>query len=211
MNHEVKGTLFIISLNELDSSFINQIVYDAKTEVLSVILRNESVYNYEKVPMDTFLDFSVSNSFGSYYNSNIKNKFNHLKLQSMAEKNGNQPNRINKASKEKRYIRMSLDVTKIKKDWFYISKNDDGSIKSVYLKMTLAMLPDGEVDKFGQLGFVIQDVPQEISKAEKDLPKNEKSRGAILGNAEELEWTKQEEKLERVTENDTDIMDDLPF
>jgi hypothetical protein len=216
MKQTIKGTLFIIELNELDSSFISQIVYDGKTEILSVVLKNENVYNYEKVPLEIFVEFSSSNSFGSFYNENIKNKFKHLNLKNMAkEENGNkknQPNRINKAGDFKRYIKMSIDVKKLNKDWFFVSRDKEtDEVKAVYLKMTLCMQPDGEVDKYGQLGFIVQDVPQEISKAEKDLPKNERSKGEILGNAEELEWVRAEEKTELVNSDDEDIMEGLPF
>src|SRR5580765_6405396 len=113
MKQTVRGTLFIIELNDLDSAFIREILYDAKTEVLSVVLKNENTYNYQKVPFEIFVEFSTSNSFGSFYNSNIKNKFKHL---IMAKEKGNQPNRINKAGDFKRYIRMSLDLTKLNKE-----------------------------------------------------------------------------------------------
>jgi hypothetical protein len=207
MKQTVKGTLFILELNELDSSFIKQIVYDAKTDGLSVVLKNQSVYNYKNVPMETFLEFSTTNSFGSFYNSNIKNKFKHV---IMAKENSNQPKRINKAGNFKRYIKMSIDVTKLNKDWFYFSRDEDGNIKAVYAKITLCMLPDGETDKYGQLGFIVQDVPADVMK---EAPANAKPRGEILGNGEELEWKREEEKVERVTtaEEADDILDDLPF
>lgn len=200
MKHIVKGSLFIVNLNDLDSSFIKQLVYDAKTQILSVVLKSDNTYNYEKVPLEVFVEFSTTNSFGSFYNSEIKNKYKHLEM----AKNGssNQPERINKAGNHKRFIRMSLDVTKINKDWLYVSK-DTGA---VYLKATLCMLPDGEVDKYGQLGFIAQEVPREIAKEDK------KVRGEILGNAEELEWAKREdEKAELVSEDDKDELNDLPF
>jgi hypothetical protein len=207
MKQTVKGTLFIIELNKLDSTFISQVVYDAKSEILSVVLQNDNTYNYDKVPLEVFLDFSASNSFGSYYNANIKNKYKHLNLTKMAEKNGNKPNKINKAGDHKRFIKMSIDVTKLNKDWFYVSRDEDGNVKAVYAKITLCMLPDGTVDKFGQLGFIVQEVPADIAKENKDL------KGPILGNGEELEWNRQEEKLERVNTNseEDNMMDDLPF
>jgi len=207
MRQTVQGTLFILEMNALDSSFISQVVYDAKTEILSVVLKNDSTYNYKDFPLETFVEFSVAKSFGGFYNSEIKNKFKKLNSTKMAEKNGNQPNRINKAGDFKRYIRMSIDVTKLKKDWFYVSKDPEtGEVKAVYAKLTLVMQPDGTVDKYGQLGFVVQEVPKEVAKENKDL------KGPILGNGEELEWKREEEKVERVnTEEDEDIMGGLPF
>jgi hypothetical protein len=216
MKQTVSGSLFILEFNKLDSSFIKTVAFDGKTEILSVVLQNDNTYNYQKVPFETFIEFSSAASPGSFYNNNIKNKFSHLNLTKMAEKKGNQPNRINKASKDKRFIKMSIDVSKLKREWFYISKDKEtDEIKGVYAKLTLSMLPDGEVDKYGQLGFIVQDVPQEISKAEMDKPKNERTRGEILGNAEELEWAREETKLTAVTDIDSeeadDILDNLPF
>jgi hypothetical protein len=213
MKQTIKGTLFILELNELDSTFIKTIVYDAKSEVLSVVLQNDNTYNYDKVPLEIFLDFQASNSFGSYYNSNIKNKFKHLNLTKMAESNGNKPNKINKAGDFKRYIKLQIDVTKLKKDWFYVSKDEQtGEVKAIYAKLTLAMLPDGTVDKYGQLGFIVQDVPADIAKENKD---NKDIKGPILGNGEELEWNKREEKIERVNtsvgSDEEDELDKLPF
>lgn len=207
MKQTVQGTLFILEMNSLDSSFISQVVYDAKTEILSVVLKNDSTYNYKDFPLETFVEFSVAKSFGGFYNSEIKNKFKKLNSTKMAEKNGNQPNRINKAGDFKRYIRMSIDVTKLNKDWFYVSKNEDGSVKAVYAKVTLVMQPDGVVDKYGSLGFIVQEIPKEVAKENKDL------KGPILGNGEELEWKREEEKVERVTDSEEadDIMEGLPF
>jgi hypothetical protein len=211
MKQTVKGALFIIELNSLDSSFISQIVYDADALILSIVLRNKAVYNYAKVPLEVFIEFSSSNSFGSFYNSQIKNKYKHLNLNQMAKENGNQPKKINKAGDFKRYIKMSIDVTKLKKEWFYTSRDDDGNIKAVYAKVTLCMLPDGETDKYGGLGFIVQDVPAEVTKAEKDLPKDQRSRGEILGNGEELEWEREKEVVTKVTEEELDELDTLPF
>lgn len=207
MKQTVKGTLFVIELNELDSSFISSIIYDAKAETLSVLLKNENVYNYKDVPLETFVEFSTCNSFGSFYNSNIKNKFKHVIMADNGK--ANKPNKINKAGDHKRYIKMSLDLKKVNKDWLYITKDDEGEIKAIYLKCTLCMLPDGTVDKYGQLGFVAQEVPVDVLK---DAPVNAKPRGEILGNGEELEWTKRDEDVAQVvTAEDKDELDDLPF
>jgi hypothetical protein len=199
MRETVNGSLFIQEYNEHEASFIYKIVYDARKEILSVVMRNETVYNYAKVPMETFVEFTVTKSKGGYYNNNIKSKFKHL-IMAKEETTKKQPNKINKAGDFKRFIKMSIDVTKINKAWLY--KSDKGA---VYLKCTLMMLPDGEVGKYGQLGMVVQDTPAEIAKVDKE------ARGEILGNGEELEWTREEEKVERITAEDEDIMGELPF
>ena len=212
MKQTVKGNLFVLELNELDSAFISQIVYDAKNEVLSVVLKNENVYNYQKVPMEVFLEFSTANSFGSFYNSEIKSKFKHLTMANETAKKTNQPNKINKAGKHNRYIKQKIDLMKLNKDWFFIKRDDDGNVKAIYADITLFMKPDGEVDKYGQLGFIKQDVPAEVIKSARESA-GPKPEGAIIGNAEELEWVKQDESegAELVTEEDEDAMEGLPF
>lgn len=184
---------FIIFLNEKESSFITQINYKPREEVLSIVMKDTTAHIYKNVPIEVFFEFQLQKSFGGYYNSNIKSKF-----QKMAEEK-KQPDRINKAKKEKRFIKLDIDVTKIDKSWLY--KGEKGG---VYLKMTLHMLPDGEVDRYGRLGFITQDVPIELAKKDKEL------KGEILGNGEELEWVKQEEK-KTLVDSAADIMDDLPF
>ena len=199
MKQTVSDGLFIIELNDYDSTFIRQILYDARNEHLSVVLKGDSVYNYAQVPLETFIEFSTCNSFGSFYNSNIKQKF--PTMANEKSNSSNQPTRINKAGNHKRYIRMSLDVKKINKDWLYVAESG-----AVYLKATLVMLPDGTIDQYGQLGFVAQEVPKEVYQNDK------KAKGEILGNAEEIEWKKDEEKVKLIDKvNDSEVLDDLPF
>ena len=119
----------------------------------------------------------------------------------------NLPNKINKSSSAKRFIKLDIDVTSIDKSWFYVTQGRDGSKPKVFLKATLMMLPDGETDRFGNLGMIIQDVPMEVHKVDKT------KKGNILGNACELEWSSgsSEEAILVKPEAIDEIADDLPF
>ena len=121
----------------------------------------------------------------------------------MSEKR--QPAKINKASNVKRFIQLDIDVSKVKKEWFFITEGG-----AVRLKMTLMMLPDGETDRYGNLGMIVQPVPPDVYKADK------KAQGPILGNGQELDWSEssgggEEVKVDLSNPEHQKIVDDLPF
>jgi len=192
MRQTVNDGVFSIWVDEQRSSFISIIKYDANNETLSLCFKDGTVHRYMAVPLATFLEFSLTRSFGSFYNSNIKNKF-----KTMANGEKKQPKRINVAKKERRYIDLDIDLKKINKDWLHVSEKTG----AIYLKMVLFMLPDGEVDKYGRLGFIKQRVPEGIEE-----------RGEIIGNGEELEWSREEDVTVVASKiPQKDWADDLPF
>jgi len=192
MRQTVDNGIFTIWIDEQRSSFITLIRYDAHNETLSLCFKNETVHQYMAVPLETFMDFSIARSFGSFYNSSIKNKF-----KTMANGEKKQPKRINQAKKERRYIDLDIDLKKINKDWLHVSEKTG----AIYLKMVLFMLPDGEVDKYGRLGFIKQRVPEGVE-----------ARGEIIGNGEELEWSREEDVTVVASKIESkDWVDDLPF
>lgn len=128
---------------------------------------------YEDIPHELFEEMCQAESQGKFYLKYIKPNFTHK----LKTKNMEQPKGINVASDKKRFLKMRIDVMKLNKDWFFVGK--DGA---VYADVTLLMLPDGEVDKYENLGMIVQDVPKDI------YMKDKKAQGAILGNAKELEW-----------------------
>lgn len=75
-------------------------------------------------------------------------------------------------------LKMSLDVTKLNKAWFFTGE------KGVYAGVTL--LYREQPDQYGNNGMVVQDVPKEIYEKEKGKPKEEQTKGNILGNAREF-------------------------
>lgn len=186
------------------SSLISEIYYDEESCVLTVHFLKGYYLPYQThvgVSLKCFLNFGEVKSVGSYYLNFINKKF-----KIMADKK--RPKTINECSGKVRYLECSMDVTKIRKDWLI-----QGEKGGVYLNFKFRMLPNGEVDRFGNLAMLTQKVPADIVKAEKDLDKDQKTSGPILGNACEFEPFKPEgtpgdDSGEKVTE---EAMDDLPF
>lgn len=188
-------------LEDIESSLIKAIDYDADTRELTVCFRKYYTEHltYTDVPFNYFEEFAspTGKSHGVFYLEMIKPKFK-LKHTYMGDKKSLG---VNKASDKKRFIKMRLNVLKFNKEWFF--QGEEG----VYADITFALMPDGTVDKYGNCGMITQDVPSEVYKANKDI------QGEILGNGFEFAPRKPEgavgAKLETVKKND--IMDDLPF
>lgn len=154
---------------------------------------------YIGVDIEMFSAFSASTSLGKFYLTYIKPNYKLKNTNFMA-----QPKGINKSKDKKRFIKMRVNVLEINKDWLFVGKN------GTYLDLTLMLLPDGEVDKYENLGMVVQDVPQEIYK------KDKKAQGPILGNGKELEWEGASGESSpggggTLASGDNGANDDLPF
>lgn len=191
------------SYDNLKSTLIQKIEYEDISEILSVWLRYGAVEHYVNVPFDIFEEFYSTKSFGKYYLNNIKNKFN-----KMSEKN--KPRGINKSSNKTRFINLSIDTKKINKDWLVV-----GEKGGVWLNLTLMMKPDGEVDRFENLGMIVQPLPSDKYKAAKKAGE-EPEQGPIVGNGKELYFEPYEEGEKKSfdeldPEAQNKIMDDLPF
>lgn len=196
------SNVIILDIPENRSSLIKRLEYCEDTEILVVYFRDYYTdhISYEGVSNNHFLEFTKQSSIGKYYLHFIKPNFKQFKPKRMADQK-KKPVGINRASDQKRFIKMSIDVTKINKKWLH-----DGE-KGTYLNFTLMMLPDGETDKYGNLGMIVQDVPREVYLEDKSV------KGEILGNGAEFEWEGREggPGVETGTLHNTDIADDLPF
>lgn len=64
-----------INYQQVNSSAITQIGYDANNEALYVNLKNTGEYRYDNVPQNVYNDFMNSESKGSYFTQNIKSKY----------------------------------------------------------------------------------------------------------------------------------------
>lgn len=193
------------------SSLISSIEWDDSNDELTVYFK--SYYTdkiiHEGVTKKIFEQFGKEKSVGKYYLNFIKPNFKQSKKQSMS----NQPKGINIAKGDVRWIDMSIDVTKIKKEWLTTG------LKGTYLNLKLRMLPDGEVDKYECLGFLVQQAPTEIYKAAEAKQKGsgKELKGEILGNAKELDWNSSnnegipgQQGGTLVGEN-SGVADDIPF
>lgn len=158
-----------------NSSLIKYLKYDG--DILEVGFHSSyfvDYLTYDGVTHFFFEEMCKAESIGKFYLKYIKPNFNQiLKTIKMAET----PKGINIASDKKRFLKMRIDVKKLNKDFFFIGK--DGA---VYADITLMMLPDGETDKYENLGMIVQDVPKAVYEKDKTI------KGEILGNAKELLW-----------------------
>lgn len=114
-----------------------------------------------------------------------------------------------------------INVDKINKAWLF--KGDKGT----YLDFT--MFYNEEQDQYQTNGMIVQSVPSDVFKKEKDLDKDKRSKGEILGNCKEFSKlgsreestpgytgnsSKKKESVKAESEEeeeDDDSNDDLPF
>lgn len=195
------------------STLVREIYYDDLKMELTMIL-TYGTYVYENVRPIYFKTFSEVDSIGKFYISIIKNKFKMAKTQKSVEKPLPEPKKTkadygwNKASSKKRYIKQRIKLNVLKKEWLFIGEKND-----VYADITLALLPDGTVDQYGNLGMITQDVPASVVEAEKGFEKKDRTLGPILGNGFEFkpkDYHEDEVVMASDAENQ-DAIDDLPF
>lgn len=65
---------------QVESSIIKSVGYDAKEEILEIELATGTIYQYLQVPINVFESFMAAESKGIYYNS-IKNNFEYKKIE----------------------------------------------------------------------------------------------------------------------------------
>lgn len=118
------------------------------------------------------------------------------------------PKTINQSSDQQRTINLSIDVKKLIKEWFVSGQ------KSTYINLTLKMMPDGEVDNYGNLGYITQVPPKSVKEEHAKLDKEQRPRWPIVGNGVEFERIPQGESLQDIQNApaaSADDFDDLPF
>lgn len=208
----MQSNIIVLDIPENKSSLLSKIEYDTDNFLLTVHFRKyfTDKITYKEVIPKIFDEFTKQHSLGKYYLHHIKPNFKQFKQEVMSDKK--RPKGINIAKNEVRWIDISIDVQKINKDWLTQGE------KGVYLNLKLRMLPDGTVDNYDCLGFIVQSVPSEIYKAaeQKEKGSGKKIEGIILGNAKELDWSNRNEEgipgsqYGQIGVSD-DIADDLPF
>ena len=67
-------------MEQVESTLIKEISYDAATQVLTVVFVNsEDVYEYKGVPASVYEELKNAESKGSYFVKNIKEKYEFTK------------------------------------------------------------------------------------------------------------------------------------
>lgn len=197
-------------LDNIESSLIKSVLYDAETKELTIYFKKYFVdeLTYINVPVEIYIKFSEVASPGKFYLHLIKPNYKQKNHNAMADEK--KLKTTNQCSDEKRFIKIRINTDKVNKKFIFIGENGK------YLDMTLQMLPNGELDRFGNLGMVTQDVPTSVYKEEvkKKIPADKRTKGEILGNALEFE---REGGAESTPGKDTGKMaddgdfEDLPF
>jgi len=209
----------LIVIENIQSSLISKITYDLYSLELTIYFHKyyTDKLTYKDISPELFTRFSEASSVGKFYILIIKNNF---KLKNMAKAvsktqqappKKERPKTVNPFElSDKVFVKMSIDVTKLNKAWFFQSEKG-----GVYANITLAVNPKGETDQYGNLGMVTQDVPSSVYDTEKGLPKSERTKGNILGNGAVFEksvasfYTPGSETEKMGV--DEEINDDLPF
>lgn len=197
------------------SSLITHVHYDIETYELTVFFNPKyfiKQITHLNCPPDYFDAFVKANSVGKFYLDYIKPN---LKIKTMADESKKLPTK-NRASSKTRQIDMDIDLNSLNKDWFWVGEkiNEKTGKVRVIAKIRLLLKPDGEIDKYGNLGMVVQQVPSELYKKEKNLPDEQKSKGNILGNGSEIDWDAVNggPAAENVSMGaSSEVLDDLPF
>jgi len=60
------------------SSLIARVDYDPDNEILSLYMHSGKQYHYGDVPESTFIDLTIAKSVGSFYNQEIRGKYQQL-------------------------------------------------------------------------------------------------------------------------------------
>lgn len=209
--HENDEDILVLDIPSDKSSLLRKLEYDEIRGYLSVYVKySDNPFVYENVPFSIFEEFTKTESLGKFYIEFIKPNFKQVKRNFMSEERKGPPTK-NEASNKTRRIDFDIDVRKLVKEWIFAGKKGD------YLKCQLVMKPDGEMDDYGQLGFVTQPVPRELYLA---AEKEKKGSGKlisspILGNAREYDWDNygnSKESIEDISGATLgEPVDDLPF
>ena len=65
---------------QVESSLIKSVAYDAATSVLTVVLvKDNETYEYSKVPESVYKELMAAESKGAYFVKNIRDKFEFVK------------------------------------------------------------------------------------------------------------------------------------
>lgn len=185
--------VILCEFDEIDSSYIQLIIYNKLTNTMDVQIRPLDLYLiYLDVPAEYFMAFSLAESKGKFYNNYIKSKFKTRKTMARYDLE----------------LLASIDLMKINKDLLLkATKVAKDGHTPVY--MNIKLLYSKEPDNFGQNGFITQSVP----KALKGVANTECK---VLGNIKDFTDYQRADLApvgsEEGTANDSeDSSDDLPF
>lgn len=71
-----------------ESSFIKECAWNSDTEILAVIFKSSSIWIYEDVPYEIYLDLISAESAGNYFNKNIRSVYSSILVSKAGSTNG---------------------------------------------------------------------------------------------------------------------------
>ena len=77
LKENIESTNIIVELN---SSKLKAATYNTSTKDLIVTFKNNSEYEFNKVPWDIFTKFRMTESQGKFFTTEIKNNYTYKKL-----------------------------------------------------------------------------------------------------------------------------------
>lgn len=172
---------------DVESSTIEEIGYDGLSK-MEIRFKGNRHYMYVGVPPQVYAALMAAPSKGKHYAQFIKGKY----LTALAPD-------IQYMNMADKIIKMSIDVTKLKKEWFFKGE------KGTYANVTL--LFNENQDAYGNNGMIVQDVPKAEYEKDKTL------RGPILGNGKVFGATASNEGKpgQEVGQMGGAVEEDLPF
>ena len=69
----------LLPMVAIRSSSLAQVAYDCHQSILRVQFRDGAAFDYEGVPLQTYLDLLQADSKGAYFNRHIRNLYSHTK------------------------------------------------------------------------------------------------------------------------------------
>lgn len=77
ITEKIEGKMINIDIN---SSNLSSASYDTESKILNVTFKTGSIYEYEKVPWETFTKLRMSESQGKFFNNNIAKVYSYKKI-----------------------------------------------------------------------------------------------------------------------------------
>jgi len=70
-----------MELQEIKSSTISKVGYDAGTKIMIVVFHSGSTYEFENIPQEIYYDFIQAKSFGKFFAQRIRPSYIFKKVQ----------------------------------------------------------------------------------------------------------------------------------
>lgn len=78
ISEKIEGKMIEVNIS---SSNLKSAKFNTEDETLLMEFNNGSIYEYEKVPWETFTKFRMAESQGKYFNGNISKTYKYKKVQ----------------------------------------------------------------------------------------------------------------------------------